>query len=105
MTVLVMVPFLLGTVRYLIVRTGRPAWIRRILARRSKRSGLGAGATVTDELHAFLNANKRVQIERQHEEQFLRDEMDDGAPPRMGIDLDEGKAVFRGDKKSDGPGL
>ncbi|GAA1908670.1 DUF6191 domain-containing protein [Streptantibioticus ferralitis] len=47
------------------------------------------------ELHAFFNANKRVQIEQRRAELILRDDEQDGAPPRMGIDLDAGTAVVR----------
>ncbi len=95
MTVLVMVPFLFASVRYLVLRSGRPAWLCRRLATRSPRSGVGLGATVTEELHAFLNANKRVQIEQRHEQLVLRDDVHGGAPRRMGIDLDAGTAVVR----------
>lgn len=95
MAVLVMVPFLLASARYAVVRTGRPDWLRRVLAARTPRHGLGVGASVADELHAFLNSAKRVEIEHRVEEQVLKDDASDGAPPRMGIDLDAGTAVVR----------
>lgn len=98
MMVLVMGPFLLGAARYVVVRTGRPAWLRRILIGRAKRTGVGVGAIATDELHAFLNANKRVELEHRTEEQVLRDDTLDGAPPRMGLDLDAGTAIIRSRK-------
>ncbi|MEV7234708.1 DUF6191 domain-containing protein [Streptomyces sp. NPDC051020] len=94
MAVLVLVPFLLASARYVVVRTGRPDWLRRVLAARTPRHGLGVGASVADELHAFLNSAKRVQIEHRVEEQVLKDDAPDGAPPRMGVDLDAGTAVF-----------
>ncbi|MCF3182108.1 hypothetical protein IPZ70_19475 [Streptomyces polychromogenes] len=95
MTVLVLVPFMLASIRHVLVRLGRPKWLCRLLRARTPRGGMGVGATVTDELHAFLNAGKRVQIERRQEQLALRDDTLDGAPPRMGIDLDAGTAVVR----------
>ncbi|MGW0886218.1 DUF6191 domain-containing protein [Streptomyces sp. NPDC002671] len=95
MTVLVLVPFLLASARYVVVRSGHPDWLRRILVARTPSSGLGVGATVTEELHAFMNSNKRVQFEQRQAELVLRDDIQDGAPPRMGIDLDSGTAVVR----------
>lgn len=95
MTVLVLVPFMLASIRHVLVRVGRPKWLCRLLRARTPRSGVGVGATVADELHAFLNANKRVQLERRQEELVLRDDTLDGAPPQMGIDLDAGTAVVR----------
>lgn len=92
MTVLVMVPFMFASVRYMVVRSGHPAWLSRRLAARSPRSGVGLGATVTEELHAFMNANKRVQIEQRRVELVLRDDVHGGAPPRMDVDLDAGTA-------------
>ncbi|MCF3119213.1 hypothetical protein IPZ68_05755 [Streptomyces arenae] len=81
---LVMIPFLLACVRHVVMR------------RRRTGSGVSAGAAAaTEELHAFLNANKRVQLEHRQEQLVLRDETLDGAPPRMGIDLDSGRAVVR----------
>ncbi|MEV4429326.1 DUF6191 domain-containing protein [Streptomyces sp. NPDC053792] len=94
MAVVVLVPFLLAAARHVVLRTGRPRWLRRILAARAKDSTDGAGAGVTDELLAFLNPGKRVQIERRQEERLLRHDVQDGAPPRMGVDLDGGTAVI-----------
>ncbi|GAA2715643.1 MULTISPECIES: DUF6191 domain-containing protein [Streptomyces] len=42
-----------------------------------------------------MNANKRVQIEQRQTELVLRDDVQDGAPPPMGIDLAAGTAVIR----------
>ncbi|WP_424887107.1 DUF6191 domain-containing protein [Streptomyces sp. XH2] len=95
MTVLVIVPFMFASVRYVVLRSGHPSWLCRRLAARSPNSGVGLGATVTEELHAFMNANKHVQIEQRQEELVLRDDVHGGAPPRMGIDLKAGTAVIR----------
>lgn len=95
MTVLVIVPFMFASVRYVVLRSGRPAWLRRRLAARTPSSGIGLGATVTEELHAFMNANKRVQMEQRQTELVLRDDVQGGAPPRVGIDLEAGMAVVR----------
>lgn len=95
MTVLVIVPFIFASVRYVVLRSGRPSWLCRRLAARSPRGGAGLGATVTEELQALMNANKRVQIEQRHVELVLRDDVLGAAPPRMGIDLDAGTAVVQ----------
>ncbi|MFJ9839971.1 DUF6191 domain-containing protein [Kitasatospora sp. NPDC101155] len=95
MAILVIVPFTLASIRHLVVRSGHPAWLARRLNARSRPGGLGLGATATEELHAFFNANKRVQIEQRQAQLTLRDDEHDGAPPRTGIDLDGGTAVVK----------
>ncbi|MGA5816502.1 DUF6191 domain-containing protein [Kitasatospora sp. NPDC094028] len=96
MSLPVLVPFLLASARYLVVRSGRPAGLaRRLAARHRSGTGLGLGATATEELHALFNANKRVQIEQRQTRLVLRDDdHGDGAPPRMRVDLDGGKVVI-----------
>ncbi|MEL5955715.1 DUF6191 domain-containing protein [Streptomyces sp. CLV115] len=100
MAVLVMVPFLLASARHVVIRTGRPDWLRHAVAARTPPHALGVGAPVADELHAFLNSAKRVEIEHRVEEQVLKDDALDGAPPRMGVDLEAGTAVVRQKPKS-----
>ncbi|MFB7125577.1 DUF6191 domain-containing protein [Kitasatospora sp. NPDC056273] len=95
MAVLVIVPFTLASIRHLVVRSGSPRWLCRRLTTRTRRSGLGLGATATEELHAFFNANKRVQIEQRRTQLVLRDDDHAGAPPRLGVDLGAGTAVVR----------
>ncbi|KJS55223.1 hypothetical protein VM98_14650 [Streptomyces rubellomurinus subsp. indigoferus] len=91
MSLPVLVPFLLASARYVVVRSGRPAGLARRLSAR-RRSTTGLGATATEELHALFNANKRVQIEQRQTRLLLRDDdHGDGAPPRgLRIDLDNG---------------
>ncbi|MFD8783081.1 DUF6191 domain-containing protein [Kitasatospora sp. NPDC059599] len=95
MAVLVIVPFTLTSIRHLVVRSGRPGWLCRRLTTRTPSSGHGLGATATEELHAFFNANKRVQIEQRRTQLVMRDDDYAGAPPHMGIDLDGGTAVVQ----------
>jgi hypothetical protein len=94
MAVLVMLPFGLAVARYLVLRTGRPVRLRRALARRA-RPGQGVGVSVADELMAALNPNKRVEQEQRRTEQIVKHDAENGAPPRVGIDLESGKAVVR----------
>ncbi|MDG4864407.1 DUF6191 domain-containing protein, partial [Streptomyces sp. T-3] len=76
--------------------TGRPAWLRRALARRARPGqGDGVGVSVTDELMAALNPNKRVEQEQRRTEQIVKHDAEDGAPPQVGIDLESGKVVVR----------
>jgi hypothetical protein len=55
----------------------------------------GAGATATEELHALIYPGKRVQLEQRRIELVLREDEQDGAPKRTGIDLDAGTARIR----------
>ncbi|MFF2950601.1 DUF6191 domain-containing protein [Kitasatospora sp. NPDC057965] len=76
------------------VRSGR---------RRRSRAGTvagGLGMTAVEELHAFFNANKRVQIEQRQARLVLRDDEHAGAPPGAGVDLDAGVAMVRGRGKT-----
>ncbi|MFF5125631.1 DUF6191 domain-containing protein [Streptomyces syringium] len=50
----------------------------------------GVGATATEELHALIYPSKRVQLEQRRIELVLRDDEQDGAPRKTGIDLDGG---------------
>ncbi|MGK5640081.1 DUF6191 domain-containing protein [Streptomyces sp. URMC 126] len=52
----------------------------------------GAGATATEELHGLMYPGKRAQLEQRRIELVLRDDEQDGAPRRTGIDLDAGTA-------------
>ncbi len=58
--------------------------------------GRGVGATATEELHALIYPSKRVQLEQRRIELVLRDDEQDGAPRRTGIDLDSGTARIAG---------
>jgi hypothetical protein len=49
-----------------------------------------------DELQALFYASKRPAIEQRRIELVLRDDEHDGAPPRISIDLDAGRAVITG---------
>ncbi|MFJ4190965.1 DUF6191 domain-containing protein [Kitasatospora sp. NPDC089509] len=95
MAVLVIVPFTLASIRHVVVRSGRPGRLSRRLSVRTRGTGLGLGATATEELHAFFNANKRVQTEQRRTQLVLRDDDHAGAPPRIGVDLEGGTAVVR----------
>ncbi|MGO4462788.1 DUF6191 domain-containing protein [Streptomyces sp. M-16] len=55
----------------------------------------GAGATATEELHALIYPSKRVQLEQRRIELVLRDDEQDGAPGKTGIDLESGTARIR----------
>ncbi|MET8626709.1 DUF6191 domain-containing protein [Kitasatospora sp. NPDC004669] len=95
MAIQVIVPFTLASIRHLVVRSGHPGRLARRLAARTRPGGMGLGATATEELHAFFNANKRVQTEQRQARLTLRDDEHDGAPPRTGINLDGGTAVIK----------
>lgn len=87
--------FLLAVVRQVVLRSGRPAWLRRRLGGRAPAGGMGAGAAMTEELHTMWNGNKHIQLEQRRVDVALQDDQHDGAPPRTGVDLDAGRAVIR----------
>ncbi|MEV8323320.1 DUF6191 domain-containing protein [Kitasatospora sp. NPDC056731] len=86
--------FLLAAARQFVLRAQRPAWVLQRLQRRDDLSERGVGATATEELHALLYASKRVQLEQRRIELVLRDDENDGAPPKTGIDLNAGTATI-----------
>ncbi|MGC0419554.1 DUF6191 domain-containing protein [Embleya sp. AB8] len=68
---------------------------QRVGGRRAGVGERGLGATGVEELHALLYPGKRVQLEQRRVELVLRDDEQDGAPKRTGIDLDAGTARIR----------
>lgn len=64
---------------------------RSILFRRSDARRPMTGSAF-DEFNLIFNANKLVEIEHQQQQELLRDEEGDGAPPRSHIDLTTGTA-------------
>jgi hypothetical protein len=90
--VIVVPLFVLAAVRKVVsVSSGR----RRPAAGRAAGSR-GAGATATEELHALIYPSKRVQLEQRRIALVLRDDEQNGAPRRTGIDLDAGTARLDG---------
>ncbi len=92
---LVAVLFLLAAAREFVLRIHRPSWLGQRLQQRSHPGERGVGATATEELHARLYASKRAQLEQRRVELVLRDDENDGAPPRTGIDLAARTATIR----------
>ena len=70
---------------------GRRSWIP--WRRKADRPTLSAGAF--DEFTASFYGTKRVEVEQRRTELMLRDDDQDGAPPRNRIDLDRGVASLR----------
>ncbi|AXE80497.1 hypothetical protein C5746_30005 [Streptomyces atratus] len=97
MASVIVVPLVLSGARRLVLRTGRPRWLRRLVGKLTTGGGgSGAGAAVADELAAVLNPNKRVEIEQRRTEQLVRHDSEAGAPPHVtGVDLTTGRAVIR----------
>ena len=52
-------------------------------------------STGFDLLHAALSPGKADELSQRQTEELVRDEQDDGAPPRSEIDLDAGVARLR----------
>ncbi|WP_367141167.1 MULTISPECIES: DUF6191 domain-containing protein [Streptomyces] len=89
---IVVIPlFVLAAVQYVVRQAQRRGWLPGRFREREPGSR-GAGATATEELHALIYPSKRVQLEQRRIELVLRDDEQDGAPRRTGIDLDGGVA-------------
>ena len=73
--------------RWISGRSGLP-WCRD-----GRRSATAPGL---DELQALFYASKRPAIEQRRLELVLRDDQQDGAPPRLCIDPGTGRAVITG---------
>ncbi|MGW1376953.1 DUF6191 domain-containing protein [Streptomyces sp. NPDC002446] len=97
MTLVIVVPLLLSGARRLVLRTGRPVWLRQLVSRLTTGGGgSGAGAAVADELAAALNPNKRVEIAQRRTDQLVRHDSQAGAPQHAtDVDLTAGRAVIR----------
>ncbi len=93
---IVVVPlFVLAAVQHLLRQARRRGWLPGRVRERQPGSR-GVGATATEELHALIYPSKRVQLEQRRIELVLRDDEQDGAPRRSGIDLDAGTARLAG---------
>lgn len=66
---------------------------RRSLVHGQERPGLSAGGI--DVLSAALSPGKANEMEQRRVEQLLREEKDDGAPPRGRIDFEQHVAYLR----------
>ncbi|MEU1312657.1 DUF6191 domain-containing protein [Streptomyces cinnamoneus] len=96
LALLIVVPlFLLAALRKSAQLAQHRGWLPGRLAG-SAPGARGAGATATEELHALVYPSKRVQLEQRRIELVLRDDEQDGAPRRTGIDLDAGTARLPG---------
>jgi hypothetical protein len=60
-----------------------------------------------DEFNLLFNGNKLVELKQQQQQEVLRDEEGDGAPPRTRIDLNKGTArvVLPSEDGTPGPRL
>ncbi|MEU1782238.1 DUF6191 domain-containing protein [Streptomyces abikoensis] len=92
MVLIVVIPlFVLAAVQYVVRQARRRGWLPG-RSRERERGSRGMGATATEELHALIYPSKRAQLEQRRIELVLRDDEQDGAPRRTGIDLDAGVA-------------
>ncbi|MBZ6475446.1 DUF6191 domain-containing protein [Streptomyces griseocarneus] len=95
MALIVVVPlFVLAALRKVVQRAQGRGWLPGRFQERAYGSR-GVGATATEELHALIYPSKRVQLEQRRIELVLRDDEQEGAPRKAGIDLDAGTARLR----------
>jgi hypothetical protein len=69
------------------------------LVRRRRRGGSGTpvSAAYVDEFTAAFYGTKRIELDHRESVSMMREEREQGAPPRMGVDLDAGVVVVRPD--------
>ncbi|WP_406192765.1 DUF6191 domain-containing protein [Kitasatospora sp. NBC_01560] len=92
---LVVLFFAASATRQVVLRTLRLRTLADRLQRRHHVGERGTGAIATEELHALLYPSKRIQLEQRRIELVLRDDENEGAPPKTGIDLTAGTATIR----------
>ncbi|MER7756707.1 DUF6191 domain-containing protein [Kitasatospora sp. NPDC097643] len=92
---LVVLFFVASAGRQAVLRTPRLRWLASRLRLSHESGERGTGATTTEELHALLYPSKRIQLEQRRIELVLRDDENDGAPRKTGIDLTAGTATIR----------
>jgi hypothetical protein len=65
---------------------------------RRKRDGAPVSAAGFEEFDAFFGTGKRHELEQRNSSLMMRDDEQDGAPPRMEVDLDGGRIIIRPDR-------
>ncbi|MFH0521984.1 DUF6191 domain-containing protein [Streptomyces sp. M41] len=88
---LVVLLTLLAFIDQLLMRAGRAG---RLPWRNAARQGQ-ISATGFEQLHASFSPGKQSELEERRSALVMRDDEQDGAPPRSTVDLDSGKAVVR----------
>ncbi|MGW1611440.1 DUF6191 domain-containing protein [Streptomyces sp. NPDC002285] len=88
---LVLLLTVLAFLDQLALRAGRAGWLPwRNVARQGQIS-----ATGFEQLHASFSPGKQSELEERRSALVMRDEDEDGAPPRSTVDLGRGTAVIR----------
>jgi hypothetical protein len=67
--------------------------------RRRKRPGPMLSATYLNEVTALFYGTKRMELDHRNSWSMMRDEDAQGAPPRLGVDLDRGFVVLPPDQR------
>lgn len=88
---LVVVLTLLAFVDQLLLRAGRAG----VLPWRNAGRQGQVSATGFEQLHAALSPGKQHELRERQSALVMRDDEEDGAPPRSTVDLTSGKAVIR----------
>ena len=88
---LVVVLTLLAFVDQLLLRAGRSG----VLPWRNAGRQGQISSTGFEQLHAALSPGKQHELKERQSSLVMRDDEEDGAPPRSTVDLTGGKAVIR----------
>ncbi len=90
----------------LVLSLSIPGWVVLLVVvavwellreKRRKSSGTPLSATYVDEVTAMFYGSKRVELDNRASLSMMRKEDSQGAPPRVGVDLDRGTVVLRPD--------
>lgn len=63
--------------------------------KRRKRSGTPVSATYINEVTAMFYGSKRIELDHRDSQSLMREDDAEGAPPRMGVDLERGVVSVR----------
>ncbi|MCX5331294.1 MULTISPECIES: DUF6191 domain-containing protein [unclassified Streptomyces] len=88
---LVVLLTVLAFVDQLLLRAGRAG----VLPWRNAARQGQVSATGFEQLHAALSPGKQHELKERQSALVMRDDEEDGAPPRSTVDLTSGKAVIR----------
>jgi hypothetical protein len=78
----------------LLILVGTYEWVRM---KRKKQTGTPMSGAIADEFTAFWYGTKRNEMQHRDSVSMMREDEAQGAPPKMGVDLDRGVVTLATD--------